>query len=75
MNIMKNHIKDPLETRCDQNLWVWEPADYSRVYGVADVSRGDGKDYFSAFHVIDVETNVQVAEYKGQLVLKNMDIY
>jgi hypothetical protein len=36
---------------------------------VADVSRGDGKDY-SAFHVIDVESNVQVAEYKGQLGTK-----
>ena len=36
---------------------------------VADVSRGDGKDY-SAFHVIDIETNVQVAEYKGQIGTK-----
>jgi hypothetical protein len=33
---------------------------------VADVARGDGKDY-SAFHVIDVETAKQVAEYKGQI--------
>jgi hypothetical protein len=36
---------------------------------VADVARGDGKDY-SAFHIIDVENNVQVAEYKGQLGTK-----
>ena len=36
---------------------------------VADVARGDGKDY-SAFHVIDIETNTQVAEYKGQLGTK-----
>jgi hypothetical protein len=40
----------------DQNLWIWEPADYSRDYMiVADVARGDGKD-FSACHVIDIET-------------------
>ena len=67
----KSFVKDPLEKRGnDQNLWVWEQADYSRNYMVvADVSRGDGKDY-SAFHVIDAETNVQVAEYKGQIGTK-----
>ena len=67
----KTHAKDPLERRgADQNLWVWESPDYTRDYMVvADVSRGDGKDY-SAFHVIDVESCVQVAEYKGQLGTK-----
>jgi len=67
----KAHIKEPLERRgVDQNLWVWEAADYSRNYMVvADVARGDGKDY-SACHVIDIETNVQVAEYKGQIGTK-----
>ena len=67
----KSHIKDPLERRgADQNLWVWESADYSRDYMVvADVARGDGKDY-STFHVIEVENNVQVAEYKGQIGTK-----
>ena len=67
----QSFIKDPIEKRgADQNLWVWEGADYSRTYMVvADVSRGDGKDY-SAFHVIDTETNVQVAEYKGQIGTK-----
>ena len=54
----------------DQNLWVWESPDYTRDYVVvADVSRGDGKDY-SACHVIDVANNVQVAEYKGQIGTK-----
>jgi hypothetical protein len=33
---------------------------------VADVSRGDASD-FSAFHIIDIETVEQVAEYKGKL--------
>jgi hypothetical protein len=67
----KSHVKEPLERRgADQNLWVWEPADFSRDYMVvADVARGDGKD-FSAFHVIDIETNTQVAEYKGQIGTK-----
>ncbi len=51
----------------DHNFWVWEPADYTRDYMVvADVARGDGKD-FSTCHVIDIATNVQVAEYRGQL--------
>jgi len=42
-------------------------ADYTRSYMVvADVARGDSKD-FSACHVIDIESNTQVAEYRGQL--------
>jgi len=67
----KTYIKEPLERRgTDRNLWVWEPCDYSRDYMVvADVARGDGKDH-SAFHIIDVENNVQVAEYRGQLGTK-----
>ncbi len=67
----KTYIKEPLEKRgVDQNLWVWESADYYRNYiVVADVARGDGKDY-STFHVIDTEANVQVAEYRGQIGTK-----
>jgi len=61
-------VSDPVERRgVDKNLWVWESPDYTRSYMViADVARGDSKDY-SAFHVIDIATNTQVAEYKGQL--------
>ena len=64
----KTYIREPLEKRgVDQNLWIWEPADYSRNYMVAaDVARGDGKD-FSTFHIFDVETFKQVGEYRGQL--------
>jgi hypothetical protein len=67
----KTYIKEPLEKRgADRNLWIWEPADYSRSYMViADVARGDGKDY-SGFHIIDIETNTQVGEYKGQIGTK-----
>jgi len=66
--ITQTYVKEPLERRgIDHNLWIWEPADYSRSYMVvADVARGDSKD-FSAFHIIDVETNTQVGEYKGQI--------
>jgi len=67
----KTYIKDPLERRgADRNLWVWESADYSRDYMViADVARGDGKDYSTA-QVIEIANNVQVAEYKGNLSTK-----
>jgi hypothetical protein len=62
------HVVEPMERRgVDKNLWIWESPDYSRNYMVvADVARGDGKDY-SAFHIFDLETNAQVAEYKSQL--------
>ena len=54
---------------------MWEPADYSREYMiVADVARGDGKDS-SAAHVIDIATNTQVAEYKGQLPPKDFGYF
>ena len=37
---------------------------------VADVARGDSTDY-SAFHIFDVETCTQVAEYKGKISPKD----
>jgi hypothetical protein len=62
------NLLDPIEKRgVDGNLWIWEQPDYSKSYlVVADVARGDGKDY-SACHVFDVETATQVAEYRGQM--------
>ena len=65
---LTTHVVEPMERRgVDKNLWIWESPDYTRSYlVVADVARGDGKDY-SAFHVFDLETNAQVAEYKSQL--------
>jgi len=51
----------------DGNLWRWEFPDYTKQYMVvADVARGDGKDY-SACHVIDIAEAKQVEEYKGQV--------
>jgi hypothetical protein len=71
----ETYLKDPIERRgADKNLWIWEYPDYTRNYMVvADVARGDGKD-FSAFHVIDIETNTQVAEYKSQIGTKEFGI-
>ena len=74
--IKETTIKDPVERRgVDQNLWIWESADYAREYLItADVARGDGKD-FSTAHIIDIETNTQVAEFKGQLPPKEFGYF
>ena len=68
----QTYQKDPVEKRgVDGNLWIWEQPDYSKSYMVvADVARGDSVDY-SAFHVFDIETCVQVGEYKGKLSPKD----
>ena len=70
--LRKEQCKDPVEKRgIDGNMWVWEPPNYNKDYIVcADVSRGDGTDY-SAFHVIELETLTQVAEYKGRINTKD----
>ena len=64
----ESSIREPIEKRgIDSNYWIWEPPNYTKNYVVsADVSRGDGTDY-SAFHIIDVESLEQVAEYKGKI--------
>ena len=68
----ETYQKEPLERRgVDGNLWIWEGVDYSKSYMVvADVARGDSTDY-SAFHIFDIETCTQVAEYKGKLSPKD----
>ncbi len=65
-------VKDPIEkSGFDGNYWKWEYPDYAKSYMVvADVARGDGSDY-SAFHVFDIENNVQVAEYRGKMETKD----
>ena len=70
--LLKTTVKEPVEKRgADSNLWVWEYPDYTKDYIItADVARGDGRDY-STMHVMDLETNTQVAEYKGQLSTKD----
>lgn len=64
----QTYICDPIEKRgFDGNYWIWDYAQANKDYVViADVARGDGADY-SAFHVMDIETMTQVAEYKGKI--------
>ncbi len=66
--IRDNDVREPMERRgIDSNYWIWQPPNYTKNYVVsADVSRGDGTDY-SAFHIIDVESLEQVAEYRGKI--------
>jgi hypothetical protein len=65
-------MEEPVEKRgIDSNLWIWRQPNYSRDYVVsADVARGDASD-FSAFHVIEIESLEQVAEYKGKISTKD----
>lgn len=66
---LKARTKPPLSTddAFDGGLWVWEDPQKESQYIIgADVARGDASDY-SACHVVDLVTNEQVAEYKGQL--------
>ena len=52
-------------------MWIWRQPDYTKNYVVAaDVARGDATD-FSAFHVVEVESMEQVAEYKGKISTKD----
>jgi hypothetical protein len=70
--LRKEQCIEPVEKRgIDSNMWVWEQPNYSKDYIVcADVSRGDGTDY-SAFHVIELESLTQVAEYRGRVNTKD----
>jgi len=64
----QNLCEDPIERRgYDGAYWIWEYPDYAKDYMVvADVARGDGADW-STFHVIEIESITQVAEYKGKI--------
>ena len=69
----ENECCDPMyKTGFDRNLWIWETHNPGSTYLlVADVARGDGKDS-SAFHVINVDSMEQVAEYCGK---PNLDMF
>ena len=70
--LRKSYCIEPVEKRgIDSNMWVWEQPNYNKDYIVcADVGRGDSADY-SAFHVIELESLTQVAEYKGRVNTKD----
>jgi hypothetical protein len=53
----------------DRSYHIWQPYHHQAKYMlVADVARGDGEDY-SVFHVLNVSTMEQVAEYQGKCEL------
>ena len=68
----ETYLIEPVDRRgIDGNLWIWEYPDYAKDYlVVADVARGDSADY-SAFHIFDIETATQVAEYRGKISPKD----
>ena len=57
------------QTSFDRNFWIWKEYDNEKKYFlVGDTARGDGKDY-SVFHIFEIETMEQVAEYRGKPTL------
>lgn len=66
------NIKEPIaywgpEDMVKKDLWIWTHPKTGHKYLIgADVARGDGED-FSAFHVIDIDADEVVAEYKGKV--------
>jgi hypothetical protein len=65
---MSLKIQNPIERwGHDMGVWVWKYSLSDHKYIIsADIARGDASDY-SAFHVFDIVTSEQVAEYKGKL--------
>jgi len=65
---MALRVKTPIERwGPGMNVWVWKYSLSEHKYVIsADVSRGDAADY-STFHVLDVNTGEQVAEYRGKV--------
>jgi len=60
-------IKPIRKAGIDNNIWIFkEPEQNKRYLLAADVARGDAEDS-SAFHVFDVDSMEQVAEYKGKI--------
>lgn len=63
----KQSIMDPLQKMHRDELWIWRFAQNKENYILsADVARGDGSD-FSAFQILSIQKNEQVAEYKGKI--------
>ena len=65
-HIQETTVCSPIVKRHGKDLWIWKPPEPDGRYLVsADVARGDGEDY-SAFHVLDLNTLEQVAEYRSK---------
>ena len=68
MERLRKGVSEPKhKSWVDRNYHIWKPYNHQGKYLlVADVARGDGEDY-SVFHVINVSTMEQVAEYQGKV--------
>ena len=65
--IKTNCMKPERRGGFDGNLWIFKESEPGRRYLLsADVARGDAEDN-SAFHVFDVDSMEQVAEYQGKI--------
>ena len=75
MQWLFENVKDPIyRTGYDRNFWILEKYIEGASYVlVADVARGDGKD-FSVFHILKLETREVVAEYQGKLSLSGINV-
>ncbi len=67
MEWLRKSVSEPkYKSWVDRNYHIWKPYNHQGKYLlVADVARGDGADY-SVFHIINVSTMEQVAEYQGK---------
>jgi len=69
--IKKSVIEPKYRTWMDRNYHIWKEYQHDGSYLLtADVARGDGKDY-SVFHILDVKSMEQVAEYQGKIDIDN----
>jgi len=68
INKIKLNIGEPKRrTWIDRNYHIWKEYENDGSYLLsADVARGDGRDY-SVFHVLNIKTMEQVAEYQGKI--------
>lgn len=68
VDMLRAQIEPPIEM-CgpDTGMWIWEHKKLDSKYVLsADTARGDSDDY-SAFHILNIETCEQVAEFKGKV--------
>lgn len=67
----QNFVSEPIEKRgFNKDLWIWKLPETGKNYLVcSDVARGDASDK-SSFHVIELESLEQVAEYDGLISTK-----
>lgn len=72
LDFLRKEVSEPKKKSwMDRNLYTWKPYNHQGKYLIsADVARGDGQDY-SVFHVINVNTMEQVAEYQGRVEMEH----